>query len=67
MSDDLIITITITNTNAFEDTLVTFIPHLISSMWFFFFLLGSPGSDLYPAEMQAEKDALRSSLSLPSP
>ena len=37
MSDDLIITITITNTNAFEDTLVTFIPHLISSMWFFFF------------------------------
>ena len=34
MSDDLIITIT--NTNAFEDTLVTFIPHLISSMWYFF-------------------------------
>ena len=31
------------------------------------FLLGSPGSDLYPAEMQAEKDALRSSPSSPSP
>ena len=42
MSDDLIITITITNTNAFEDTLVTFIPHLISSMWFFFFSAGIP-------------------------
>lgn len=35
MSDDVIVTITITNTNAFEDTLVTFIPHLISSMWCF--------------------------------